>query len=161
MFLSTLLQQHGVKITPQIQDLINKFGDPQISDHEKEDFVERIKSLCGYRTNLFGVHDRDDFTYDPYKYATLKFAIRFPKFEMLFVEIWILMNPEKVRPSYDRNDMVEYYYYQHRQSSVEITINDDSVKIVIPNRDFNTNRLEMTINDDSVNLVISEAFYTI
>jgi hypothetical protein len=160
MLLSTLLQQYRVKITPPIQALIDKFENPEISHHEKKYFVERIKSLCGYSTNLFGVHDTGDFTYYPYKYATLEFAIRFPKFEMLFVEIWILMNPVKVRPSYDRNDMVEYYYYQHRSSSVEITINDDSVKIVIPNRDFDINRLEMTINVDSVNLVISEAFYT-
>jgi hypothetical protein len=80
---------------------------------------------------------------------------------MLFVKIWILMNAEKVRPSYDRNDIVEYYFYEHRTRSVEITINDDSVKVVIPNRGFNINSLEMTINDDSVNLVISKALSTV
>jgi hypothetical protein len=76
MHLSILLQEHKVKIIPQIKALIDKFGDPQISDHEKKDFVERIMSLYG--TNLFGVYDTDDFTYYPYKYATLEFAIRFP-----------------------------------------------------------------------------------
>ena len=121
MLLLTLLQQYGVKITPSIQTLVDKFGNPEISHHEKEDFVKRIESLCGYSTNLFGVHDTNDFTYYPYKYATLEFAIRFPKFEMLFVEIWILMNAEKVRPSYDRNERVEYYYYQHRTTRYSIS----------------------------------------
>ena len=131
MLLLTLLQKNGVVITPEIRSLIDKFGDPQISDHEKKDFVERIKFLCGYRTNLFGVYDTDDFTYYPYKYATLKFALKFPEFESLFVEIWILMNAEKVKPSYDQYDRIEYYYYHHRTISVEITINENSVKIVI------------------------------
>jgi hypothetical protein len=132
MLLLTLLQKNGVVITPEIRSLIDKFGDPQISDHEKKDFVERIKFLCGYRTNLFGVYDTDDFTYYPYKYATLEFARKFPEFERLFVEIWILMNAETVQPYYDRDNRVEYYYYQHRTTSVEITINQDSVKIEIP-----------------------------
>lgn len=170
MLLSLFLQKSGVKITSQIKALIDKFGDREISQEFQEDFLKRVE--CLHQTNLFGDYDfdtRDDSTnlwssvppYEPYKYATLKFARKFPEFERLFVEIWILMNSKKVQPSYDRNDIVKYYYYQHRSSSVEITINDDSVKIVIPNRDFDINRLEMTINVDSVNLVISEVFYTI
>lgn len=149
MLLSTLLQKNRVVITPEIRSLIEKFRNPQISDPDKEEFLKRVKSL--QETNLFGVYDFDkcnDSTniwdlarssYDPYKYATLEFARKFPEFERLFVEIWILMNAEKVQPSYDRDNRVEYYCYQHRTISVEITINENSVKIVIPNM------LEITI----------------
>jgi hypothetical protein len=143
MLLSKLLQKNGVKITPPIQALIDIFGNPQISCDDNKDFVERIESLCG--TNLFGVYDfniGDDSTniwdlgrrsYNKYEYATLNFAKKFPKFERLFVEIWILMNPGKLSLYYDQEDRFNHYYYQHRTKSVEITINDDSVKIVIPN----------------------------
>ncbi len=143
MYLSTLFQLHGVRITLKIQALIKKFGDRDISEEFQEDFLKRIESLRG--TDLFGVYDFDKCnhstnfwssvpSYNKYEYETLEFAQKFPEFERLFVEIWILMNSEKVRPSYDRNDIVEYYYYQHRTRSVEITINQDSVKIVIPDR---------------------------
>lgn len=142
MLLSLFLQKSGVKITPPIQALIDKSGDPRISQEFQKDFLKRIESLRG--TNLFGVYDfdtPDDSTnlwssvppYEPYKYATLEFARKFPEFERLFVEIWILMNSEKVQPSYDRNNIFEYYYYQHHTKSVQITIDDDSVKIEIPN----------------------------
>jgi len=141
MFLSTFLQKNGVKITRQIQALIDKVGNPQISCKDNEDFVERIESLCG--TNLFGVYHSDTanstnlwesaLQYDPYEYATLNFAKKFPKFERIFVEIWILMNAGKISLHYDREDRIDYYYYQHRTQNVEITINDDSVEIVIPN----------------------------
>ena len=138
MLLSTLLQKNGVKITPQIQALINKFGDRDISE---EDFLKRIESLRG--TNLFGVYDFDKCnhstnfwssvpSHNKYEYETLEFALKFPEFERLFVEIWILMNSKKVQPSYDRNNRIEYYYYQHHLKSVEITVNENSVKIEIP-----------------------------
>jgi hypothetical protein len=169
MLLSSFFTKSRFPITAKIQALIEKVKDREISQEFQEDFLKRIEYL--HQTNLFGVYDfdtPDDSTnlwssvppYEPYKYATLEFAQKFPEFERLFVEIWILMNSEKVQPSYDRNNIFEYYYYQHRTTSVQITI-DDSVKIEIPNRDFDINRLEMTINVDSVNLVISEVFYTI
>jgi hypothetical protein len=140
MLLSLFLQKSGVKITSQIKALIDKFGDREISQEFQKEFLKRVESLHG--NNLFGVYDDnkcDDSTnlwssvpaYYPYKYATLDFARKFPKFERLFVEIWILMN-SKVQLSYDRYDMLDYYYYQHRTTSVQITINEDSVKIKIP-----------------------------
>jgi len=140
MRLSTLLQKNRVKITPQIQALINKVGNPEISCEDNEDFVKRIESLFG--TNLFGVYHSNTanstnlwesaLLYNPYEYGTLNFAKKFPKFERMFVEIWILMNARKISPHYDREDRIDYYYYQHRTKNVEITINDDSVEIVIP-----------------------------
>lgn len=141
MLFSSFLIKAGVKITQQIQALIDKFGDPPISGKDNEDFVKRIESLFG--TNLFGVYhfDTDNSTniwdsapsYNPYEYATLDFTKKFPKFERMFVEIWILMNAGKISLHYDQEDRFDYYYYQDRAKSVEITINDDSVKIVIPN----------------------------
>ena len=154
VLLKTLLQQYGVKITPPIQALIDKFGDRWISKQFQADFLKRVKSLLV--NNLFGVYDFntcDNSTnlwecgnsYNKYEYATLKFAAKFSKFERLFVEIWILMNPEKVLLSYNRNNIVEYYYYRHFGGKVMITINSNFVKIELENIASYRNIFEITI----------------
>ena len=155
MLFSSFLIKAGVKITPQIQDLINKFGDRWIPKQFQEDFLKRVESLLV--NNLFGVYDFDacdnstnlweccSNSYNRYEYATLKLAEKFPKFERLFVEIWILMNPEKVLLSYNRNNIVEYYYYRHFGGKVMITINSNFVKIELENIASYRNIFEITI----------------
>ena len=155
MLFSLFLKKNRVRITLEIQALIDKFGDREISGEFQKEFLKRVESL--HETNLFGVYDFDECddstniwdlaksSYDPYKYATLKFARKFPEFERLFVEIWILMNSKKVQPSYDRNDIVEYYYYQHFGGKVMITINSNFVKIELQNIASDINIFEITI----------------
>lgn len=157
MFLLTLLQQNGVEITPQIQALISKFGNRCIPKQFQKDFVKRVESLLV--NNLFGVYDFDacdnstnlweccSNSYNRYEYATLKFAEKFPKFDRLFVEIWILMNPGKLSLYYDQEDRFNHYYYRHFNGKVMITINSNFVKIELQNiaDDSDINIFEITI----------------
>ena len=127
MYLSTLLQRHGVRIPPQIQALIDKFGDRWISKQFQEDFMKRIRLLK--KTDLFG---------DGFDYLSDEFMKKFPKFEVLFVKIWVLIHNISFNIDNKRGNPVlnEYTYRMECGHHVYITCHDDSVQIVIPNCDY-------------------------
>lgn len=126
MFLSTLLQRHGVKITPQIQALIDKFGDRWIPKQFQEDFLKRVRLLK--KTDLFG---------NGFDYLSDEFMEKFPKFEVLFVKIWVLIHNISFNIDTRANPVLnEYTYKMECGHHVYITCHDDSVQIVIPNCDY-------------------------
>ena len=163
MFLSTLLQKNGVKITPEIKALIKKFGDRKFRDRWipkqfQNDFVKRIQLLdepilFGYKPHELDLLFSNMFSLDKiYSYRGSEFMEKFPKFEILFVKIWCLIhtrNPEYHR----RDDLVEYsyssnlYFYLRNTVNeiVKVFIKDDSVEIVIEDWTLNTEKVKITI----------------
>ena len=87
MFFSSFLQKSGVPITSQIQALIDKFGDRQIPNQFRKYFWRRVRLLK--KTGLFG---------DGFNYLSDEFMKKFPKFEVLFVKIWVLIHDISFNP---------------------------------------------------------------
>ena len=126
MLLSSFLQKSGVKITSQIQALINKFGDIWISKRFQKYFWKRVRLLK--KTDLFG---------DGFYYLSDEFMKKFRKFEMLFVKIWVLIHDISFNIDARGNPVLnEYTYIMKCGHHVYITCHDDSVQIVIPNCDY-------------------------
>lgn len=120
MLLSSLLQKNGVKITPKIKALIYKFGDRwMIPKRFQKYFWKRVWLLR--KKKLFG---------NGFDYLSEEFMEKFPKFEVLFVKIWVLIHDI---PTLSIDNSM---YYDHCGHTVYITITDDSVQIVIPNCDY-------------------------
>lgn len=119
MFVSSFLKKCGVKITPKIQALIDKFGDRCISNQFQKDFLERVRFLL--KNDLFG---------DGFDYLSEEFMEKFPEFEVLFVKIWVLIHDIPIFPIINSP-----YFYDYHGHTVYITITDDSVQIVITNCD--------------------------
>ena len=117
MFVSSFLKKCGVKITPKIQALIDKFGDRCISNQFRRYFWRRVRLLK--KTGLFG---------DGFDYLSDEFMKKFPKFEVLFVKIWVLIHDIPTLPIINSP-----YYHDYHGHTVYITITDDSVQIVIAN----------------------------
>jgi hypothetical protein len=126
MLLSSFLQKNGVKITPQIQALIEKFGDRWISKQFQKYFWKRVELLR--KKDLFG---------DGFDYLSAEFMEKFPKFEVLFVKIWVLIHNISFNIDTHANPVLnEYTYMMKCGHHVYITCHDDSVQIVIPNCDY-------------------------
>jgi hypothetical protein len=123
MLLLLFLQQNGVEITPKIQALIDKFGDRWIPKQFQNDFWKRVRLLK--ETNLFG---------KGFDYLSDEFMIKFPKFEVLFVKMWLLIHDIPTFPSV-KNKAESYCYDDYLGHSVIISLKNDSVQIVIPNGD--------------------------
>lgn len=119
MSLSSLLQESGVILTPQIQALIYKFGDRWISKQFQKDFWKRVQLLR--KKDLFG---------DGFDYLSEEFMEKFPEFEVLFVKIWVLIHDIPMLPIVNSP-----YFYDYHGHTVYITITYGSVQIVIPNCD--------------------------
>ena len=117
MFVSSFLKKCGVKITSQIQALIDKFGDRLIPQKFRRYFWRRVQFL--QKKNLFG---------DGFDYLSDEFMKKFPKFEVLFVKIWVLIHDIPTLPIINSP-----YYHDYHGHTVYITITDDSVQIVIAN----------------------------
>lgn len=122
MLLSSFLQKSGVEITPQIQALIDKFGDRWIPKQFQKYFLKRIRLLK--KTDLFG---------DWFDYLSKEFMKKSPQFEVLFVKIWLLIHDIPTLPSV--KNKTESHYYDYYGHSVIISLKNDSVQIVIPNCD--------------------------
>lgn len=119
MLLSSLLQKSGVKITPQIKALIDKFGDRCISNQFRRYFWRRVRLLK--KKCLFG---------DEFDYLSDEFMKKFPEFEVLFVKIWVLIHDIPIHPIHNSK------YYEYHGHTVYIIITNGSVQIVIPNCDL-------------------------
>jgi hypothetical protein len=122
MFFSSFLQKSGVKITPQIQALIDNFGDRWIPQQFQKYFWKRVRLLK--ETDLFG---------DGFDYLSEEFVIKFPKFEVLFVKMWLLIHDIPTLPRV--KNKAKSYCYDYIGHSVIISLKNDSVQIVIPNCD--------------------------
>jgi hypothetical protein len=126
LLLSSLLQKNGVIITPQIQALIDKFGDRWISKQFQKIFLERVRLLR--KKKLFG---------RGFDYLSDEFMEKFPKFEVLFVKIWVLIHNISFNIDTRGNPVLnEYTYKMECGHHVYITCLEDSVQIVIPNCDY-------------------------
>lgn len=168
MFLSTILEKHRVKITPEMEDLIKKFGNRWISKQFQTDFQNRIQLL--HKPILFGsipervdsLRKNDNLSHtslvDVYSYRSKDFMEKFPQFEMLFVKIWCLIHTspdllefaqsgDLVEYVKDDEDGKNYYFYQRRAAKeiVKVIINDDSVNIEIEHLLSHKNKVEFTI----------------
>lgn len=125
MLLSSFLNKIGVPITAKIQALIDKFGDRWISKQFQKYFWKRVRLLK--KTDLFG---------DGFDYLSDEFMEKFPKFEVLFVKIWVLIHDISFNIDNKHGNPVlnEYTYMMECGHHVYITCHDDdSVQIVIPN----------------------------
>jgi hypothetical protein len=122
MFFSSFLQKSGVKITQQIQALIDNFGDRWIPKQFQKYFWKRVRLLK--KTDLFG---------DGFDYLSDEFVIKFPKFEVLFVKMWLLIHDIPTLPRV--KNKAKSYCYDYIGHSVIISLKNDSVQIVIPNCD--------------------------
>jgi hypothetical protein len=98
MLLSSFLQQSGVPINSQIQALIDKFGYRWISNQFRRYFWKRVRFLR--KKDLFG---------DRFNYLSDDFMKKFPKFEVLFVKIWVLIHDIPTLPSV-KNKAESYCY---------------------------------------------------
>jgi hypothetical protein len=126
MFVSSFLKKCGVKITHKIQALIDKFGDRWIPQQFQKYFWRRVRLLK--KTGLFG---------DGFDYLSDEFMKKFPKFEVLFVKIWVLIHDISFNIDTDSKPIMnEYTYNMECGHHVYITCQDDSVQIVIPNCDY-------------------------
>jgi len=100
MLLSKFLQKSRVKITQQIQALIDKFEDRWIPKQFQKYFWKRVWFLR--KKDLFG---------DGFDYLSEKFMKKFPKFEVLFVKIWVLIHDIPTFPNVHNNAGSYYYDY--------------------------------------------------
>jgi len=126
MWLSAFFTKNRLPITPQIQALIDKFGDRWIPQQFQKYFLERVRLLR--KKGLFG---------DGFDYLSAKFMEKFPKFEVLFVKIWVLIHNISFNIDARGNPVLNEYTYEMLTGGhhVYITCHDDSVQIVIPNCD--------------------------
>jgi hypothetical protein len=147
MFLSTFLQKNGVKITPKIKALIDKFGDRWISKQFQDDFVKRIDNLF----NSFVVGIKPPISLQKgisllaiFSYTSKDFAEKYPKFEVLFLNIWCLIraslydcrNPwtynELNTMMKDDGEIIGYYYCRKTSDdTVTIKFEGDSATVEI------------------------------
>jgi hypothetical protein len=148
--LSQLLQKNGVEITPQIQALIDNFGDRWISKQFQGKFIQRIDDLLN--PFVFGVeppillrkgHYQSTILDKIFSYTSEDFAKVFPKFEVLFLNIWCLIhasyydyrNPRDgdLKTMFNDDGNIICYYYDRRTSDdiVRIQFKGDSAKIEI------------------------------
>lgn len=127
--LSQLLQNGGVRITPQIKVLIKKFGDRSIPKQFRTKFIERIDDLLN--PFVFGVkppislrkgHHQSIILDNIFSYTSEDFANDFPKFEVLFLNIWCL-----IHASY-------YDYINPRNDDLKTMINDDVIIMIAEHR---------------------------
>jgi hypothetical protein len=127
MLLLSFLTKSRFPITAKIQALIDKFGDIWISKQFQKYFWKRVRLLK--KTDLFG---------DGFDYLSDEFMKKFPKFEVLFVKIWVLIHNISFNIDNKRGNPVlnEYTYIMKCGHHVYITCHDDSVQIVIPNCDY-------------------------
>ena len=126
MWLSSFLTKSRFPTTAKIQALINKFGDIWISKRFQKYFWKRVRLLK--KTDLFG---------DGFDYLSAEFMEKFPKFEVLFVKIWVLIHDISFNIDNKHGNPVlnEYTYRMKCGHHVYITCHDDSIQIVIPNCD--------------------------
>lgn len=158
MLLSSFLNKSGVKITSQIQALIDKFGDRWIPKQFIDSFIERINHLLN--RYVVGFTPKDSLRKGNYESTTLDrifsytsddFAKKFPKFEVMFLKIWCLIHTsyskerlpttDDLRVALDLDSgKVICYQYERRPSddTVRIFLFPDSARIEIEaNSNFN------------------------
>ena len=149
-WLSQLLQTGGVEITPKIKARIDKFGNRWIPKQFQKEFIQRIDDL--HNTFVFGVkppislrkgHYQSIILNNVFSYTSEDFAKKFPKFEVLFPNIWCLIHASyydfrnhrcgDLQPMFDDEGTIICYYYDRRTSGdiVRIQFKDDSAKIEI------------------------------
>jgi hypothetical protein len=126
MRFSSFFTKSGFPITAKIQALIDKFGDQLIPKEFQKYFWKRVRLLK--KTDLFG---------DGFDYLSYEFMEKFPKFEVLFVKIWVLIHDISFNIDTRGNPVLnEYTYKMECGHHVYITCLEDSVQIVIPNCDY-------------------------
>ena len=149
MCLSILLQNGGVEITPEIKALIDEFGDRWISKQFQEDFLKRIENLLD--SFVVGIKPPISLQKGPYisldrifSYTSKDFAEKYPKFEVLFLNIWCLIRASlyDCRKSWTYNELntmmnddgniIGYYYCrQAADDTVTIKFKGDSATVEI------------------------------
>ena len=149
MLFSKLLQNGGVEITPEIKALIDKFGDRLIPKQFQEDFLKRIENLLD--SFVVGIKPQISLQKGPYislleifSYTSKDFAEKYPKFEVLFLNIWCLIRASlyDCRKSWTYNELntmmndngiiIGYYYYrQAADDTVTIKFKGDSATVEI------------------------------
>ena len=163
--LSQLLQNRGVEITPKINVLIKKFGDRWISEQFRGKFIQRIDDLLN--PFVFGVkppislrkgHHQSTSLDKIFSYTSKDFAKDFPKFEVLFLNIWCLIRASLYdwrNPRYnDLNTMIDddgniicyYYCRQTSDDTVTIKFKGDSATVDIERKSDNDPFIVITIN---------------
>lgn len=126
MRFSSFFTKSRFPITAKIQALIDKFGDRLIPKKSRKYFWKRVRLLK--KTDLFG---------DGFDYLSDEFMEKFPKFEVLFVKIWVLIHDISFNIDIRANPILnEYTYKMECGHHVYITCLEDSVQIVIPNCDY-------------------------
>jgi hypothetical protein len=166
MFFSSFLQKSGVEITPKIQALIKKFGDRWIPKQFLCDFFQRIDDL--EEPFVFGVKPKISLRKDHYQsrtsldnifsYTSKDFAEKYPKFEVLFLNIWCLIRESlcewRCPRRNDLNTMIDddgniicyYYCRQTCDDTVTIKFNGDSATVDIERNSDNFQLIVITIN---------------
>ena len=149
MCLSILLQNGGVEITPEIKALIDEFGDRWIPEQFQEDFLKRIENLLD--SFVVGIKPPISLQKGPYisldrifSYTSKDFAEKYPKFEVLFLNIWCLIRASlyDCRKSWTYNELntmmnddgniIGYYYCrQAADDTVTIKFKGDSATVEI------------------------------
>ena len=158
MWLLQLLQECGVEITSQIKALIDKFGNRYISKQFRTKFIERIDGLLN--PFVFGVKPPISLrtSLDKiFSYTSEDFAKDFPKFEVLFLNIWCLIRASLYdwrNPIYnDLNTMIDddgniicyYYCRQTSDDTVTIKFKGDSATVDIEHKSDNDPFIVITI----------------
>jgi hypothetical protein len=149
MWFSELLQKGGVEITPKIKTRIDKFGDRWIPEQFREDFLKRIENLLD--SFVVGIKPPISLRKGPYislleifSYTSKDFAEKYPKFEVLFLNIWCLIRASRYycRKSWTYNELntmmnddgniIGYYYCrQAADDTVTIKFKGDSATVEI------------------------------
>jgi hypothetical protein len=163
--LSQLLQTGGVEITPKIKALIKKFGNRWISKQFLDDFIQRIDDL--HNKFVFGVsppislrkgHHQSILLGEIFSYTSEDFAKKFPKFEVLFLNIWCLIHASyydfrnhrcgDLQTLIDDEGTIICYYYDRRTSGdiVQIHFKGDSAIIKIEPRSYYGRNVVITIS---------------
>jgi hypothetical protein len=164
MLFSQLLQKNGVEITRQIQALIKKFGDRLISKQFQNDFVKRIQLLdepilFGYKPHELDLPFSNMVSLDKiYCYRGSEFMEKYPKFEVLFLNIWCLIhaslydwrNPRHdnlITMINDDDDIIGYHYHRKTcEDTVTIKFNGDSATVDIEHKSDNFPLIIIKIN---------------
>lgn len=118
-----LFTRFGIRITPEIEYLVNQFGNLPISNKELLERISLLKNITLFSNDSYDSH---------------KFAMTYPCLEKIFIRIWILIhNIEYITgPDYTRiyslsQKDLEYYIVIRIRS-----INDLLSCISIEIRDF-------------------------
>ena len=165
MLLLQLLQECGVEITSQIKALIDKFGNRYISKQFLNDFIQRIDDLLnpfvvGVKPpiSLRKGHHQSTSLDKIFSYTSEDFAKVFPKFEVLFLNIWCLIRASlydwrnsRYNDLYtmidDDGNIIGYYYCrQTSDDTVTIKFKGDSATVDIERISDNDPFIVITIN---------------